>query len=98
MYGPDADVLWRVVEPVLREQTLASGPGAQCGSSARWDLCGGPPVRAVPTAIKSRDNVDTTITNSEEAKRVRDETQARIERVGIQAWSREMRGRIPESF
>ncbi|MGA3221784.1 MAG: hypothetical protein ABSE77_22430, partial [Acidimicrobiales bacterium] len=24
--------------------------GAQCGSSARWDLCGGPPVRAVPTA------------------------------------------------
>jgi hypothetical protein len=25
--------------------------GAQCVSSARWDLCGGPPVRAVPTAI-----------------------------------------------
>ena len=25
--------------------------GAQCGSSARWDLCGGPPARAVPTAI-----------------------------------------------
>src|SRR5664279_592527 len=25
--------------------------GAQCGSSARWDPCGGPPVRAVPTAI-----------------------------------------------
>ena len=24
--------------------------GAQCVSSARWDLCGGPPVRAVPTA------------------------------------------------
>jgi hypothetical protein len=24
--------------------------GAQCGSSARWDLCGGPPERAVPTA------------------------------------------------
>ena len=23
--------------------------GAQCGSSARWDLCGGPPARAVPT-------------------------------------------------
>ena len=22
----------------------------RCGSSARWDLCGGPPVRAVPTA------------------------------------------------
>src|SRR5262245_57839768 len=38
------------------------------------------------------------ITSSEEAKRVRDETQARIESVGIEAWSREMRGRIPESF
>ena len=25
--------------------------GAQCGSSARWDLCGGPPARAVPTGI-----------------------------------------------
>ena len=25
-------------------------PGAQCGSSARWDLRGGPPARAVPTA------------------------------------------------
>ena len=25
--------------------------GAQCGSAARWDLCGGPPARAVPTAI-----------------------------------------------
>ena len=24
--------------------------GAQCGSSACWDLCGGRPVRAVPTA------------------------------------------------
>ena len=24
--------------------------GAQCGSSARWDLCGGPPERVVPTA------------------------------------------------
>jgi hypothetical protein len=36
--------------------------------------------------------------NREEAKRVRDETQARIESVGIDAWSREMRGRIPESF
>jgi hypothetical protein len=38
------------------------------------------------------------IASSEEAKRVRDETQARIENVGIDAWSREMRGRIPESF
>ncbi|MGH9072804.1 MAG: IS3 family transposase, partial [Acidimicrobiales bacterium] len=26
--------------------------GAQCGSPARWDLCGGPPERAVPTAIR----------------------------------------------
>src|SRR5512132_2773962 len=25
--------------------------GAQCVSSARWDLRGGPPARAVPTAI-----------------------------------------------
>jgi hypothetical protein len=24
--------------------------GAQCGNSARWDLRGGPPARAVPTA------------------------------------------------
>ena len=24
--------------------------GAQCGNTARWDLCGGPPARAVPTA------------------------------------------------
>ena len=26
---------------------------AQCGSSARWDLCGGPPERAVPTATQA---------------------------------------------
>jgi len=26
--------------------------GAQCGNSARWDLCGGPPARAVPTATR----------------------------------------------
>ena len=31
--------------------TLAPEAGAQCGSPARWDLCGGPPARAVPTAI-----------------------------------------------
>jgi hypothetical protein len=37
------------------------------------------------------------IASADEAKRVRDETQARIERIGIEAWSREMRGRIPES-
>src|SRR6478609_7083964 len=28
--------------------------GAQCGNPARWDLCGGPPVRAVPTATHPR--------------------------------------------
>ena len=32
-----------------------SEAGAQCGNSARWDLCGGPPVRAVPTAIVNFD-------------------------------------------
>jgi hypothetical protein len=37
-------------------------------------------------------------TSRSEAERVRDETQARVESVGIDAWSREMRGRIPESF
>jgi len=35
--------------------TCASTPppeaGAQCVSSTRWDLRGGPPARAVPTAI-----------------------------------------------
>ena len=29
---------------------FAPEAGAQCGNSARWDLCGGPPARAVPTA------------------------------------------------
>ena len=29
---------------------LVPKAGAQCGKSARWDLCGGPPARAVPTA------------------------------------------------
>jgi hypothetical protein len=38
------------------------------------------------------------ITSRDEAERVRDETQSRIESVGIDAWSREIRGRIPESF
>src|SRR5215831_7231958 len=27
--------------------------GAQCGNSARWDLCGGPGVTSVPTATGS---------------------------------------------
>ena len=29
--------------------------GAQCGNPARWDLRGGPPARAVPTAMERRD-------------------------------------------
>jgi len=37
-----------------RVRQVASTPepeaGAQCVRSARWDLCGGPPARAVPTA------------------------------------------------
>src|SRR5260370_42693888 len=28
--------------------------GAQCGNPARWDLRGGPPAKAVPTATISR--------------------------------------------
>jgi hypothetical protein len=44
----------RVMHPF---QTCGSTPtpeaGAQCVSSARWDLRGGPPARAVPTAITS---------------------------------------------
>ena len=31
--------------------TLVLKAGAQCGSPARWDLCGGPLERVVPTAI-----------------------------------------------
>jgi hypothetical protein len=38
------------------------------------------------------------IASSDEAAQLRDETQARIESIGIEAWSREMQGRIPESF
>jgi hypothetical protein len=38
-------------------QKCASQPepetGAQCGNPARWDLCGGPLARAVPTATQS---------------------------------------------
>src|SRR5664280_2829662 len=34
----------------LAQSDAGPEPGAQCGSSARWDLCGGPPERAVPTA------------------------------------------------
>jgi hypothetical protein len=38
------------------------------------------------------------ITSRREADRVRAETAARIETIGIDAWAHEMRGRIPESF
>src|SRR6185312_2279085 len=31
---------------------LTPKAGAQCVSSARWDLRGGPPARGVPTAIR----------------------------------------------
>ena len=31
--------------------SLEPEAGAQCGNAARWDLRGGPPARAVPTAI-----------------------------------------------
>src|SRR5664280_1728858 len=34
----------------LAQSDARPEPGAQCGSSARWGLCGGPPERAVPTA------------------------------------------------
>lgn len=34
----------------MRGLTPEPEAGAHCGSSARWDLCGGRPERAVPTA------------------------------------------------
>ena len=42
----------RIDAPVPRGRASTPPPkaGAQCVSSARWDLCGGPPERAVPTA------------------------------------------------
>ena len=43
----------------LRRQTPEAG--AQCGSPARWDLCWGPPVRAVPTAIETHDTLWPTV-------------------------------------
>lgn len=39
-----------------------------------------------------------TFASREEAERVREATLAHIERVGIEVWKDEMRGRIPESF
>ena len=42
---------------------FAFGPKAraQCVSSARWDLCGGPLARAVPTAITCRPDTDSAV-------------------------------------
>ena len=42
--------LARVRRAASSGSASSSEAGAQCGSSARWDLCGGRPVRAVPTA------------------------------------------------
>ena len=44
----------RVREVARKVCAFAFGPKAraQCVSSARWDLCGGPPARAVPTATR----------------------------------------------
>ncbi len=38
---------------------FAPKAGAQCGNSARWDLCGGLPVRAVPTATLRPEQIAT---------------------------------------
>ena len=43
------------------ENSSISKVGAVCGSSARTDLCGGPPVRAVPTAILKRRDDDVGV-------------------------------------
>ena len=60
------DRMNRLVDPVAApDQNHAPVPGgalrrqipkagAQCGSPARWDLRGGPPARAVPTATRFR--------------------------------------------
>ena len=46
---PPARILHPFPTRALRRH--APKAGAQCGSPARWDLRGGPPARAVPTAI-----------------------------------------------
>ena len=49
--GQVCQVRWTVcVGSGLMRTGVGPERGAQCGSSARWDLCGGPPERAVPTA------------------------------------------------
>jgi hypothetical protein len=37
-------------------------------------------------------------TNADEAERRRDEIQRRIDEIGVDAWSREVRWSVPESF
>src|SRR5262249_6396405 len=51
------------------DSALAPKSGAQCVSSARWDLRGGPPARAVPTAIV----VDVDAQNALEVAAVEDQ-------------------------
>ena len=47
-----------ILHPIpMNASAFVPKAGAQCVSSARWDLCGGPPARAVPTAITPRRDV-----------------------------------------
>src|SRR5208283_2004982 len=56
--GPDPETM---ATAGARDASLPGGAlrrhtpkvGAQCGNPARWDLRGGPPARAVPTATQS---------------------------------------------
>jgi hypothetical protein len=51
---------WIPCRPCLPTLSVQTAPrpipevGAQCGSPARWDLCGGPWATRVPTATRSR--------------------------------------------
>src|SRR5512132_3462673 len=51
--GRRAGTMARQVRWIVCAESSTPEPksGAQCVSSARWDLRGGPPARAVPTAI-----------------------------------------------
>ena len=49
----------RVCSPTpTNASSFAPEAGARCVDSARWDLRGGPPARAVPTAIASARVID----------------------------------------
>ena len=52
--GPAMAPIAPHLSPPILSNVCASVPevAAQCGSSARWDLCGGAPERAVPTATR----------------------------------------------